>query len=325
MKCVTIVDSTICIHLVGSGRLEKLAKPLSTVGIECLYGEDNVKPRTDIDAVLTDVPGTTLLRAAVLAARKNCPLIYRMRGDYWQELRAEGRLAGFRVFLADNLLFPLCDAICTPDAHLQATVERRTKFSGPVSVVEVPKDAGAFPTVEHTDENNNLITLTNFDYREKIKPLYDYLQSAERVLANTGGNWYVGGNGRFASEFRSNTTQYDNISYVGFVDPHEYLKQSAVMIHFSRFDIALPNAVLEGMAAGLPVLVNNHKPFVENERAILINSTAEFENQLQSLLREPSRRSEIGDRNQTYVQRNHSMKTIGTKLRRVIKEVLPED
>lgn len=316
------MDSTICVRLLGSGRIEKLAKPLSTVGVKCSYGNNNKK--SHIDAIITDIPGTSLLRAAGLAASNNCPLIYRMRGNYWQELRTNGHFPEVRSFIANNFIFPLCEGICIPDAYLQTEVERRTRFSGHTSVVEIPKNAAAFPTVRHIKKRCNLLTLTNFRYRDKIEPLYDYLESAERVLENYEGMWFVAGDGEFAKEFQSRVTDYNNISYVGFVDPIEYLPQSAVMIHISKFDIASPNAILEGMAAGLPVIVNDHQPFFENERAITVNSTAEFEVTLQELLEDPSRRREIGQKNRTYVQRNHSTKVIGTKLRTAIERVLPE-
>lgn len=307
--------------LIGSNRLDKLIGPLSSIGITCVHKNDYASRSSDLNAVVTDIPGTSLLKGSYLSSRYDCGLIYRMRGDYWQEIRTNSHFTGVRTVLANNVLFRLCDAICTPDAFLQKKVRTETNFAGDITSISIPKDVSDFPPVKHTNTSRNILTLTNFDYKEKIEPLYEFLDAAEAALMDYDATWYIAGNGEFATEFRRRVVDYDHVEYAGFVEPIKYLRSSAVLVHISGFDIAIPNAILEGMAAALPVIVNDHEPFLENKRAKVVNTPAEFRNEIEKLLNDPHLRSRIGEENRDYVRRNHSPEKIGEEFRNVISSV----
>lgn len=309
------------VHLMGSGRQDKIRQPLNAVNVECVaYQGLSTFRNQDVDLMVTDVPGTTLLKAAMFARLVDVPLVYRMRGNYWQELRSE-RLAGLRAVLSDKIVFPQCDIICPTDQRLTKMVETRTRFEGTTCTVSIPKNVSNYPVVEHNESKKNLITLTNLDYRAKIEPIYEFLDPVNNLLAEHNAMWNIGGRGQFAEEFQDNLEGYEHINYVGFVNPAQYLQRSAVMIHISGFDSA-PNAILEGMAAGLPVVVNAHEALQQIEQVHVVETGHELGAELERLLESPSLRDQIGDANREYVKNNHNYEFIGNQFERCFNTVL---
>ena len=306
--------------LLGGGRLEKIGHPLAAVGVTCYTNQDDV-PWRDIDVVLTDTPGTTLLRGAAVKFALGVPLIYRMRGNYWKEM-ADLPFGAARTTLSNEVLFRLCDGICTPGEHIEAELREQTGFEGPTTSIEVPKDVDEYPPVEHDSQNYDLLTLTNFDYKEKIQPLYRFVDAVDEYLSTTCGTWWIAGDGRFSEEFAIEIAGYENVEYLGFVDPHDYLPRSALLLHFSEFE-GSSNAILEGLASGLPVITNEYPPFVRNPETIVVSDGEELRERLDQLCRDPEQRSEIGQCGREYVQAEHSYEAIGNDLRRFIERTEP--
>lgn len=303
--------------LSGENRLEKIKKPLETVGVDCYTSTKDSPDR--IDAVICDVPGTTIIRNFWLKKKLDCPLIYRMRGNYWQEIR-NAPFERVRVEVANRMLFQLCDGVCVPDEYIKEEFLKKVSYIGTVSVVGVPKQVEDYPNVSHEDEEYTFITLTNFNYREKVDPIYDYIDAVNEFLDDEQGHWYVAGDGKYSNRFEEYVSEYDHVSYQGFIDPHKYLPKTSVMLHISGFDIGSPNAILEGLASGLPVVTNDFPPFQENP-SVQVSSPRELVETLDELCGDPEKRREIGRQGRDHVRRVHSNKAIGENFLKCIEEV----
>lgn len=307
------------IVLTGSGRLEKIRGPLERVGHVCHTPSAAISH--PIDAVICDVPGTSLLRASVLKMWFDSPLIFRLRGNYWQEI-SNHILSKYRAYLFDNWLVHTCDAICVPDPYLEKTLSNRTAFDENVRVIGVPKDVTEFPHRQKIIGEFNLLTLTNFSYWEKVDPLFRYADAINNTLDQTGGTWFVCGDGEHASDFDEHVSRHKNIRFEGFVDPKDYLANSDLLLHLSEFDISFPNAVLEGMAAGLPVILSDFEPFRYNQNALRVSTGEELQGTIKKLSESPSTCRFLGARNRQYVLDNHSPSVIGEQLSELISTVV---
>lgn len=306
--------------LFGSGRLEKLARPLDDVSIQhtALSGDFSW---ADIDVIMCDIPGTTLSKGILYKYLHNIPLVYRMRGNYWQEIKPLP-MAKPRAAVANRVLFPQCDGICVPDTYLQTELFTRSSFSKESAAVGIPKEVSDYPLVNHTEGACTLLTLTNFDYQEKIEPLYVYMDVVDQFLQDVDGTWYVAGNGEHATTFEKTCRKYEHVQFTGFIDPTEYLSRSSILLHLSRFDIAAPNAILEAMASGLPVITNDFPPFEETPELITVSSDSELRNRLNQLCSDPAKRRKIGRQAREYVREEHSYTAIGQRYKTFLESIV---
>jgi len=310
------------VAVIGSKRIDKIREPLESVGVECVIVENIFKKfKPPIDAVITDTPGIGILKGWVVKkVNNNIPLIYRMRGNYWQEVRSEGRLSKLREYIANKLIFRLCDCVIVVNHYLRKEFQKRVKFEN-VAVVGLPIDVTKFKFEHNKKFNFNIVTLTNFNYWEKIKPIFSYLDVVDKFLKEVGGKWYIAGKGKYVKDFLRAIEKYETVEYCGYVKPEEFLKKGSVMLHFSEFE-GLPNAVLEGMAAGLPVVVNDYEPLAEIEGVIVIKNKEELKNWLYKIYFNPSLRRKISAKNTKYVDRNYKLHIIGAMYKDAITKCL---
>lgn len=89
----------------------------------------------------------------------------------------------------------------------------------------------------------------------------------------------------------------------------ERLRGLDVFVHYSRWD-AMPNAVLEAMAAGLPVVASdnpgNRSAVIEGITGFLVGSEMELLERCQSLIDEPALRAKLGAAGRERVRRDFS-------------------
>lgn len=309
------------VAVIGSKRIDKIREPLESVGVECIIVDiDNIfkKFNPPIDAVITDTPGIGILKGWIVKKVNKALLIYRMRGDYWQEVESEGRLSKVREFIANKLIFRLCDGVIVVNHYLRKEFQKRVRFSGTVAVVGLPIDVARFK-FEHNKRCFNIVTLTNFDYWEKIKPIFSYLDTVDKFLKKVGGKWYIAGKGKYVKDFLRAIEKYETVEYCGYVSAPEFLKKGSVMLHFSEFE-GLPNAVLEGMAAGLPVIVNDYEPLTEIENVIVVKDKKELEKWLHKVFLNPALRRKLLIRNIKYTDRVHKLHVIGDSYKDAISK-----
>lgn len=284
-----------------SGREWTVAEPLAAAGITV------VKDRQDADAVVTDTA------AALPAFGRDRPWLYRPRGNYWT-LDEVGALRR-RVHGLTRLAW--YDSIVAPGPHVAGYARRHTRQRR-VATVGLPIDADDWPTVEHTDAELRCLTLTNFDYRRKVAPLVEYAPVVASVLEETGGRWFIAGDGEHREWVREQVRQYDGVSVVDYVDAKDACRRANVMLHLSGQDIARPNAMLEGMASNLPVVVNGFEGFERVGEVLRAGDAGELAEML-LLLANPDARERTAAVGREYVRERHAPERIGERWRAVLQ------
>lgn len=301
-------DSTLRVAVTHpSGRVDKVTAPMRAAGVDVAVAPDAPEA---FDAVLLDTPGRAMIPE--ILRRSDTPVVYRIRGNLWRASQY-WFLGALKSELSDRVLFPRLDGAIPADPYLETEFQSRTENTA-TDAIGLPIDAAAWPTVEHTDHALRLVTLTNADYRGKVEPITERVGLVDDLLAETGGRWVIGGDGRYTDRLRAATADADHVTFGGFLDAEQALADANVLYHPSEFDIQLPNAVLEGMAAGLPVVTTAFPPFAAHRRLRAPRSPGELRELLRALVT-PARRREEGDRNRAYVADNHDPATIGAQYR----------
>lgn len=292
-----------------SNRISTVRGPLEAVGVETVeLGEHT----GGYDVIICDSPG---LLSDHIGSRR--PVVLRLRGNMWAE-RGHSALANPVMWAKDRLLASICDGVATPDERLDTFLRRRTSVETS-GVVGLPVTPAEWPTVEHSASALRCVTLTNFDYAEKIAPLYDWADVVERRLGS-GERWRVCGDGELADDFAQHVSDYRHVDYCGFQDAAAELADANLLLHPSDMDIQMPNAILEGVASNLPVVTNDFQPFVEN-RAVSAVSTTQLPGLL-SDFRDADRRRQVAAGAGAFVADAHAPARIGNKYRSFLETVV---
>ncbi|MGK7295656.1 MAG: glycosyltransferase [Candidatus Wenzhouxiangella sp. M2_3B_020] len=282
-----------------------MTKPLAAVDIKV------VEP-AEADVVITDT-----LRRRYPVVWNDSPICFRPRTHYlryWQQ----HRLGGLRGRL--NLMFGTrnCARVLAPDPATATRLDAHSR--APVDTVALPKPVDGYPVRDHTGEALHLLTLTNLDYRQKLDPILDALDAVEAWCDATNSIWSIAGDGThadvLAAELRSG---YPDIEYVGYVDAPAWLKRADALIHVSELDIQAPNAVLEAMASGLPVVTNDYPPFAASPT---LSAPVDALDSVLSGLQCPDTRARIGAQNREYVANQHDPAAIGEQYRDALQRVV---
>jgi len=305
------------VALIEGIRSKKLIDPLYAAGVECIVVKSPFK-KLEVDCVVTDTPGLGILKGWILKKICRTNLIFRIRGNYWQEVRSEGKLCRIRYFTNDNILLRLCDKIITVNHYLKKEVLKRINCD--IDVVGVPVDDEVFKIKKRSNNSFNIITVTNFRYIEKIRPLIEYADVIDNFLMSVDGNWLIAGKGKYVNFFINKTKKYKTLKYCGYVKIPEFLCFGQVMVHLSEFE-GLSNAILEAMAAGIPIIVNNFEPLVEIEGTIVVNCKEELAEWLHKLYENPKIRLKIGIKNRNYIRKYYNKHVIGNKLKKSLRNI----
>lgn len=302
--------------LYAGGRVDKLREPLKAVG--CNVSVDPPDPYS-YDCVVLDTPGPWIARHTMRSG--DTPVLYRLRGNLWKARRGRegGILPRIQSAAADRVLLPRLDGIIAPDRRLAQLAADRSG-GVPTPVAELPIRPGKWPVQTHRDNELRLLTLTNVDYWEKIKPIKEWAPLVEEHCQQHGGHWRICGDGNYENELGSWVAQHDHVSFEGYVDAESALDRANVLAHPSRFDIAYPNAILEGMASGLPVLTTDFEGF-EPMPATLSVAKYELGRTLEELLN-PECRRDWQQRGIEHIQTYHRPTVIGAELCSAIQRCL---
>jgi glycosyltransferase involved in cell wall biosynthesis len=124
-----------------------------------------------------------------------------------------------------------------------------------------------------------------------------------------------------------------DVTFEGFVDPDvvdRYYQSAGIFVLPSVEGEGMPNAVLEAMSWGLPVITTESgglPTLVEHERRGLLvpmRDADALEDAIDRLLSSPETRAELGTNARQYVRENHSWSTHIDRLEKVYERVLAE-
>lgn len=301
-------ELSVALYFSGS-RVWTLTEPLEAVGFT--YTLEPEDPDAH-DAVVLDSPGPEFLKHWLLT---ESPVYFRLRGNLWKEQREAGN-DGVTQLLKDKTLYPRIDGVLAPDERLAGRWMKRVGRPTP-AVIRLPCEPSDWPTANHSDTEIRALTLTNCDYEQKIAPLCRYATAVDDVLHRIGGYWSICGDGAYASEVRAATRGLAHVNVRGYQDNREMLREHNLMLHLSDFDIQHPNAVLEGVASGLPVVVNGFEGFADSPLVTQCPSEMELRKRLFQYA-DPAQRLSVTRKRRETLRAHHTPQRIGDQLRQVI-------
>jgi hypothetical protein len=311
---VAPADISVAVIHPGS-RVEKVAVPLRESAMDVAIDPPNAY---DYDIVLADNADRDLGREVLRKPLHDATLVYRMRGDVFRELELWG-MHRLKKWAATDVVLPNVDACIAVTDRLAGKFERETGV--PSASAGLVKDPAEWPTVDHTAHELRCVTLTNADYWRKVEPLIEWAPVVDAVLDDVGGRWRICGDGEHAEKLEIRLRGYDHIEFAGYVDAQDELADANCMLHASRLD-GQPNAILEGLAAGLPVVTNDWPEFAAYGPPLhVVTDTAALRERL-SAYSDPEMRAERGEAGSNHLHRRHSAAAVARDYERFFASLL---
>ena len=176
---------------------------------------------------------------------------------------------------------------------------------------------------------NILITLTNFNYSEKIEAIDHFMPPVNRILEEYKDCVYlICGGGMYLEEFKKKIeSKYknDRIFFLGLVKPIEEIYTiSDIVLYFTFFD-ALPNVLIEAQAASKPVIANDFAgtiEIVEHEKDGYIISQSNMDevyDKIKKLLDDQDARTAMGKNGHENATGKYIDSTIGKNFLNIIR------
>jgi len=303
------------------GRSEKMTVPLQATDMDVAVEPPNP---WDYDIVALDNADRNMIWPVL---RKRCPdtntkVVYRMRGNVYEEIGRWDMLP-MKEWLAKAILRNADGFIAVTPG--MATIAKRRAGVDPVGVAGLAKEPSNWPTVTHTDRELRAITLTNADYFEKVEPAVRNAGVFEEWARVNGGQWDIYGSGTHTEWLAHATAQYDHVAFQGYTEqPKATIEDYNLMLHLSDLD-ALPNAVLEGFAAGLPVLTSAFYAFTESDAPVdVVHAPTDLRETL-AHYRTPRTRQQQGARNMAYLREHHTPEHVGQQYVRYFQRLLNDE
>lgn len=227
--------------------------------------------------------------------------------------RAEGRLKNTVFLLIEKLLarIPVTLIACSPSEgeQIRAHLTRR------VVVVNNAVDLAAIPRATGQDNHVRIGTVG----RVTLARNPELFASIAAALRGDGVEFVWIGGGDESGEVALNAA---GVKVSGWVDRAEALRQLATLdiyIQTSRWE-GLPVAVIEAMAAGLPVVatnvVGNRDLVKEGENGWLANDRDDFLARLAPLIENREERRRLGEKARTFAHAHYSLDTMMAALER---------
>ncbi len=277
-------------------------------------------------------------------------LVLRIRGEKFSQERTT-----LKLLLKKRMLKPYFYRLVT--FHLSAYIIRRawalipdsnfgrygmienTSIS-PESIIVSPIPV-RFPDIRFSDEElqeiralyeissykNVLLSVTGFDYSEKMAGLMDALPLLADYLNQRGDTVFlIAGGGIFFTEFEKYALSLNcrHIKLLGFINNIMPLYAlCTVFAHFSYQD-GCPNILLESMLAQKPVIVNNFLSLAERVDhgadgfVIDLQERKSLTHHLNQLLEDEKLRNKMGSFGKEKVLKHHNERVIGMRLAEIL-------
>lgn len=349
----------------GHHRTEKIADPLRAAGADfTTITSAKIHPliraspfiffklvreiRRSNPSVILSMGGDLLGFYVYLAAKiTSTPLIYRLGGDNWKDLKnqetyyySKGRFdqiikAKFFGYL-NQFLFHRATGIIVVAEHLKETLVQKNIKSNRIQVIPVPKNVSK-KSISPRDQKRKkiIVTVTNLNFNGKLKGILDAFPCIARILKEDRDIQYIiAGDGIFLPELRKyinnnflSLMESGQVKLKGFVKNVDCLYEHACIALYSSYSDGCPNVVLEAMAFGIPLIVNDSKwarEMIQNgENGIMVDISNEkiLYSKIKDLLSSNEMRSKISKNAYEYVFENHNNEIVGRKLLKALDEL----
>ena len=264
----------------------------------------------DADVIHTVVPLTYRLWVK--------PVVLTVKGDYTIEKRKW------------RLLYPLAikkaDIVTTPSHFLKQRLNLDDAVVIPNAIFP-----DRFKIVKHFEkEIINLVTVTNFGFRDKAEGVLNIVKILEKVKKSTDNkiNYTIIGGGAYLEQIKEKTKEYDtNVKFTGFLnDPKEVLETSDIFVYYSIHD-NFPNSILDGMASGLPVITNNVgavPEIIESERdGYVAEYDEDYQEYFLNLVEDYKLREKIGQNARKTVEEKFDWKKVVNEYISIYENLMP--
>lgn len=300
-------------------RTDRITVPFDSIGLDYELNPDKLRK---YPVIICDTPDRHMFKAQVKNEILGNTLLYRMRGDPIFAIK-EWVDKGVKRKVIHKYMLPRVDGCIPITPHQTDLYNEHTGVE--CKEVPLPKDPSNWDSCRHTDSELRIVTLTNATYWPKIQPLFEIGELVNDFLSIAGGYWKIGSwNDGYLQYLKTNLGRLDNIEVVHQMDAHEELSKANCMIHYSNFD-AYPNAILEGHASRLPVLVNDYEAFTWHNSPVMINKTLTELHRNLHRLRKPELREHYGQKGIEYVKEKHSPEYVGKRFKEAIEYFYGEE
>ena len=177
-----------------------------------------------------------------------------------------------------------------------------------------------------------VVTVTNFNFWQKIVPLIAAIKSMAPHLHDRQLEWLILGDGLFFEKFKNHLQEEIHLDWVkplGHQNPFPYYQKAKALFYFSGMD-ALPNVILEAFMMKLLVVMNKDCPaseFLQYHNGFLIDTTDphEIEALLFDIKQGGSKLHEITENAYTYLQQNFSIAAVSGQLEKALRSTIREE
>ncbi|HLC49517.1 MAG TPA: glycosyltransferase family 4 protein [Candidatus Andersenbacteria bacterium] len=146
-----------------------------------------------------------------------------------------------------------------------------------------------------------IATVTSFDFKEKSMGVFTLLKGLAAVQTTTPFTFDIYGGGRYLESVKKSYEEHKEyytfpVVFHGYrKDISERLQHTDIFLYWSTFD-NMPNALLEALGAGIPIIANNYGAFLEilGDTNVLVHTTQELSESIRALLENPSLRIQRG-------------------------------
>lgn len=313
-------QQTVSVSIIHPGnRLEKMLVPLRTTGLDV-----RVAPTDpfDADVVVQDMINYHTGPAVLRSKMNGNKFVYRMRGDIFAELSGYDK-PKVAKWGAKNVIMPLVDGVIAVTDHFAEKYERKTGVS-PVDSAGLWKRPERWDVTDHQDDELRMLTLTNANYVDKVDPILEWAPVVEDYCEDRGGSWAVAGRGRHTNRLDMGLEHYDHVDWLGYIDAEEWLDRSNVLLHPSYLD-GQPNAILEGMVTGLPVVTTDWVTFKHFDGPnVIVSEPFELRDQLEQL-ESPQARQRLGELGRKHIETHHTPEVIGQQYVEFFQELVGDE
>jgi glycosyltransferase involved in cell wall biosynthesis len=234
------------------------------------------------------------------------PLVLTVKGDYTIE-KTIWRYLYPRAVRSANV-------VTVPSDYLRG----RIQLLRDAVVIPNAVDLAQFPQL-HQEEKESLecVVVTNFWFPEKargVRALFAILENVQERSGMPPFHLTVVGGGKYIHAIRREPfARKNDVSFPGWSDPRAYLHTADVFLYYSFHD-NMPNAVLEAMGMGLPVVTNNvgaiPEMIISGKDGLIAANDGDYGEKVQQLLMNYELRRELGSNARTTVKQRFNWSTV---------------
>lgn len=235
-----------------------------------------------------------------------CQYVLTVKGDYSIEKNFWRALYPRAVKIAD--------VVTVPSQYLKDRIPALARAHVIPNAVNLEEFT---PVQLHDREELQLTIVSNFWFPEKIRGVIHLLDLLTQVRMEKSLSQFslniVGDGGYLATVQKTAAQAPFKVTFHGWIDPRTVFSDTDVFLYYSYHD-NMPNALLEAMAVGLPVLTNQVgavSEMMENRLSgIIASSDEEYISETKRILSSFSLRRELGQNSRSRIEQRFSWQQV---------------